>query len=390
MKQSENLIGLYLESCLAGKTPIPYEYHLWCCFSLIAAALSDRVFVDLWGREPANLYTFLVGDSASGKGTAIKHIKHIVSKVQMVNAMLFRGTAPALLDAMSSAGEASDEIGRPINKAQIYLITPELKDNIGSGPQAENFVGWATDNWEGERDLPKLEGTRNAGGHAIVDPMINWLAGTTKEWLIESVSKTSIQGGFFGRVACIYVKDQDIRMHARLEKPDNYDEINAKVVDRIRELTNISGPLEFSDEAYNIFDNWQMSRPKPDGPIGPIWKRLPQLVLKLTIIHALADRRQRAQAVDVERSLQLATSMLANVQNVVTYASVTPKTEIIYRATIILKQNKKMPQSMLIKQLGATIDDVTVALRTLQASKSIRIVSTKNGGKNAMVEWIGY
>lgn len=391
LNAKSNLIDLYLYSALAGKTEIPVEYHLWCCITMMAAAVSDRVWLNQQGKQICNLYTFLVGESASGKGTAIKHMEKIIDDIQIMNAFEFRGSAVGLMDTMSKPNEAILQDGRKVENSKIFIVTPELKDNIGSGPKAEDFAAWATNLWEGEKPIPQIEITRGNGQHMLIAPNLTWLAGTTKKWLIDSVSMAAIQGGFIGRIACVQPSNYSLdNRYYRIEIPKDLDEVIAAIKKRVIQLTFLEGEFTISPKADQYLFNWYMSRPspEPESPIIPVWKRIPQLVYKLSMILSLADKTDLViEPEHVYRARELGEELLNKAKNLLIYANVTAKTEVIYRLSLVLKQQKKISKSLLLKQLNVSIDDFEVAIRTLIASNTIKM-ETDQKGKDS-VEWLG-
>jgi len=389
MDSGSNLVDLYMYSAMAGETEIPVDYHFWCCCSVIAAALQDRVVLKnfLGLTKYPNLYTFLIGDSGSGKGAAIEHACRIIAEIEVINPFLFRGTAPALIDTMSAIDKEQkyDKDGAPIDKSKTFIITPELKDNIGSGPKAADFIGFVTNMWNSIRSIPMVESTRGHGAHVIINPVVNWLAGSTKEWLMETVTRSDIQGGFFGRVACVQTKDVDLRI-PKINLPPDIDKITNLVIERVYRLAHISGEMKFTADAEHYFLNWYGTRERPDGPTRPIWRRSSEIALKLAMILAAADQTMAIGVPHIKRAREISEKLLFEVNHLISYANVTPKTETIYRITVILKQLKKVPKSILLKESAATLDDFDLALRTLTEAGSVRIAPVK--GK-PVVEWVG-
>ena len=385
-----DILDTYLNFTQAGETEIPVEYFIWTGIAMIAAAVADRVWLDHRGKNIPNLYTLLIGDSASGKGHAITRMEEVISPIRFINAVEIRTSAPALLDMMSAVPVETDDEGRLIDSSKVFIITPELKDNIGAGGKAEDFISWATSIWEGQRPIPILETTRTSGIHILIDPCVNWIAGSNKQWLMESITVSAMQGGFFGRVACVQPANYDLNNRKwDVPKIKDYDKILKYLQKRMLDLTRVEGPFTLSTEANNFLRNWYMSRPVPDAesPVAPVWKRVPQMVNKLCMIYSLSASTDLIITLEhAKKAKDIVEELLHGVQNLLVYASVTPKTETMYKMSVLLKQSKILPKTYLLSQLGVTKDDFDLALKTLVEAKSAKL---EKAGTGMMVKWIG-
>lgn len=169
------------------------------------------------------------------------------------------------------------------------MIAPELINNIGSGPLADDWIRWMTDMFTIDEDY--VDSTGMYGVRTLKDPMINWLAGSTEDWMRKSISQDAITGGFFARTVVV---PGDIDYDYRIYKPTvpwDHKEVKEHLALRLRYLCRVEGQMVLSPEAEMVDASWYMNRPSPTvESISAIWKRQPDIVLKVAMIAALSNR----------------------------------------------------------------------------------------------------
>lgn len=378
LDETENFIALHIHSC--GKSEVPEIFQRWACLSMIGAAVADRVWLMKMGKKlHPNMYTFLIGPSGLGKGEAIDAVGGLARRVPGVNWLRVKRTAAGLLDKM-----AQYHINK--NKEKIYkfnklfLVMPELGMAIGTGRTADDFIKHMTDMYSGSGDTLD-EGTRTSGTHAVPSPCLNWLVGTTKEWLMSSITKDALYGGFIARTACVQADyNLDIRYDEPWMPPDR-DEVLSYLYARLVKLTRITGlEMKLSGKARELIRHWYLNREAPDvdDPLMPSWKREHDFILKLSMILALADDMDTIKSEHFIEAEKLSRGLQTRMPELITYASVTPQTEALQRASAILRRAKSMPQDLLLRRLGITADQFRDVSDTLQTMRLVKISKVKN------------
>src|SRR5205085_1370049 len=148
---------------------------------------------------------------------------------------------------------------------------PELKMSVGTGGLADDFITKMTEWYKGRLEI--RDGTRTSGEKVLRSLCINWLAGTTREWLIDSLGQNNIEGGFLGRCVTVEAKYNDLRFRRPLYPPD-YDEVMEHLKARFRALQYLGGTFVLTPEAESVEEAWYMKRPRPaDESLIPTWKR---------------------------------------------------------------------------------------------------------------------
>lgn len=281
-----NLLDIYMYAI--GKSEIPEIWHKWCLISLVAASVGKRVAFPKFEHAPIwpNLYIFLVGPSGLGKGAALAHMLQLEDKRH--NVLNGAATHKALISRFSTSSP-QDHPGYET----CFLLHEELGNSVPQGPMGKAFVKFMTDGYlrAGEE---YTDATRKDGEVSFSKPCINWLAGSTPEWLGESISVEDMLSGFFGRVIGVpawYDFDNRIYMPSRHDVPNREELINYLCV-RVHYLTTLpeNSLFTMTRAAQDIDETWYMQRPVPADPrMIPFWRRESDLVLKLAMIMSLCD-----------------------------------------------------------------------------------------------------
>ena len=286
LEQTTNFLSLYLHHC--GESKIPKIYHLWSAVSLIAACVGNNVWISRYKHKPLNpnLYVLLLGPARLGKGVAINTALKFVAKEDHVSLYNGKATQACMTSILATPRRFKSEF---LQGSRMWYVTEELGFSVGSGPMADDWVKWMTAMYEGGSG-EMHEGTRKHGLHKIVNHCMNWLAGSTDEWMIRSIPPEAIEGGFFARMI---IPQADYNFEKRYYKPVypfDYEEVEAHLFHRVYWMCRIKGEFVMSYDAEELEKNWVLKRPPPSDPkLFAIWEGEPALVLKLSMLVAVAD-----------------------------------------------------------------------------------------------------
>lgn len=385
LDQTSNFVRLYLYH--TGKTEIPDAYHLWSCLSLISACVADRV----WYRKMAdsrlfpNLYVMLVGAPGGGKGTAINTAaKFVVNNQQKVQPYIGNITKQALIDELSQRQKKDS----PMN---LWLISPELGDDIPPGPLGEELLRFITKIYEADFPLPIKERTRLHGLHEIRCPCMNWLAGTNEMWLTLSLPKYAIAGGTFARIVAVKGDyDPEYRIY-RPTYPNDREEIVEHLHERAKILSHITGEFQLSPEAAQIGEQWYMNRKTPDDDaVLPSWKRQDDFVLKLSMLFALADDNYDfiIRPEHLARAQVLIREVQKDLPELVTFANATPDTKALDLIGKAIKRAGKIPRFILMRKVSKHVNKFKLdeAIETLIQQKDV-IREPSPTGQGVVYAW---
>lgn len=215
---------------------------------------------------------------------------------------------------------------------------------------------------------------RRNGQTFVTGNCINWLGGTTKEWLIDCVPKDAIMGGFFGRtVAVTATYDLNKRLRRPIY-PHDVDEVREHVESRFWALSRVAGTFTMTKEAEEIEDRWYTQRPAPeDEALIPSWRREHDLTLKLSMILSLADGATFSiTAHHMVQAQRLTAMAMAGMPKLISAASTTLDTVGLRYVTEIVEKVGRVQHSVLLRH---------VQTRGINASKLREIVDTLTQSK---------
>ena len=309
----QNLWTLYKYA--AGLSEVPEQFHKWSLVSAVAAVCQNKVWFckEKPGKLYPNLYTMLIGPSGCGKGTAIGRAVHLLEPMaEEIGLYQGRLTASFIADWFTNKdgrGKSQHDDGAT---SRLFLVTPELQQGIGKNDAANDIVVRMTDLFTGEL-LSFNDGTVTSGLRKAGKPVVNWMAGTTKEWLA-GLRADSMKGGFFARTLLVQADYDNDRRLVRPIYPENHDYLWKVIQSRFAEIADCRGEFRISDEAAKLEETWYKHRPPAKHPdMVPSWKRVHDLILKVSMTYSLLDNTKliiesshlHSAIADVERVKQL-------------------------------------------------------------------------------------
>ena len=367
----------------AGDSEVPEAYHRWCGLFCLAAAASDHVWIEKFPGERLvpNLYVFLLGPSGIGKGAAISVAYRLLKAVKALRMMRGKVTAAYLADFLSNK-----KLG-----AKVTIVTPELALSVGRGPLADDLVKLLTELYTGG-DYEFHEGTRTHGTVTFRDHCINWLAGTTKEWLRDCITKDAVEGGFFARCAPVQAA-YDLGLRIPLPSvPLDWAALGQGLIRHLDLVAGHGGRLLFTGTAQRIVDDWYVQRPEPDDEnLIPTWKREHDLVLKLSMLLALSDDPTCGciEAHHVAGAQRLAAESMAALPPLVEYVALTRETDGLRMVRELIRRAGVLHHSALsriVAKQGMTADKLQTFVVTLCAGGTIQRLVTRG---TVMYTWMG-
>ena len=396
---TRNILQLVL--AMAGETEVPRDFYLWSAMSLIAACLKNHVWFEHMTYKPIrpNLYVMLVGPSGDGKGHAMGLVTKIAREASIgdvgMNFDLFSGrlTGAGIYDQISSEHQEGEE---PESKA-LWLHSDELAASVRTGEMARDILKILTDLWEAHGNI-RLEYTRGGGLRTARDPTLNWLAGTTSNWLNEVVDFADINSGFFART--IVVKAE--RTGNPIYEPDTsqYHSLFPLVKQKLEIIWQYQGPMVVSPDAKVIERQWYeeaSATPPTLTCLYPTWKRRLDIVHKFAMILQCAHAKTEGwQVIEPDASalaIQMYTDLLRQHGEIIEGLVMGKSDRKMERVIAVLKKHGRKPKEILNSHLqrlcspyGIRKEHLTSILDTLRDESSIRKSQDGNG---VYYQWIG-
>ena len=290
LNETLNFYKLY-QHCM-GRSEVPPIFHYWCCVSMIAAILEDRVYFDFYKDRPIfpNLFIMLLGPSGGCKGLAISEAVDLVDRTSSVVVNKYRGsiTAPRLVDKLGGRIEKKDDQSCVIDDAKLWLVMDELANDVGAGGpiMVRGFLTMMTELYTGHYVFET--GTRMHGDVTVDNACVNWLPGTTKAWLKKVLTKDMVDSGFTPRVLPV-VSDYAPERIRWPEYPDDRDLVYDHLKARLFALRCLKGRFDITSKADAVYSKWYLGRTEPDEIMLPFWHRQRVLMFKLAMIFSAMD-----------------------------------------------------------------------------------------------------
>lgn len=251
MRDIKDFIAEYLNITETAESPT--SYLKWGAISCLSAVLRDNV----WFYHPErmasvypNLYVLILGEtSAVRKSTPFGINENLLRGTKGVKNTKVIGGEATMQGVLKTL--AMHETGDPPGGSGI-LIARELAGFFISDPMTipmlTNLYEYAEvyDKHVASYQLPPIKGV-----------CLSLFAGTNEPMMQALIDKKAKTGGFLGR--CIVIaetqrrhKDSGFEEHGKYPKPEAWDPMYTF----LRKLSQIKGPLQFSEEAKDEYNRW--------------------------------------------------------------------------------------------------------------------------------------
>jgi len=389
-KADADFLSLFLSA--AGKSEIPKPFLEWAGVSLVAATLNDHVWYEKFPGKKLypQLYVFLLGPSGLGKGEAIDFaLQFIDEDAPLINIWDGKVSGEGFVDDLATISTDVSHEGRPT----ALLTMPELAQAIGKGQQADAFVKRMTGWYPPPRRRYK-ERTRTTGANIdMPSPLVNWLVGTTVEWMVDSITKDAIESGFFARVFAI---NCPYNLNNRVPDPtveEQYPALCKAIRTQLRDIADLTGSFRLTKQARAIRHKWYLSRPAPeDTRLLPSWRRQDDLILKLCMVFSAMSGRgdMRITSHEITRAQQYVLRAHHSLPRLLSVAGQTPMTNGLNTVASFIKIAGRIPHSPLLKKLahrGIHAQEASLHLLALMQQRDIECERLKGGAR--VYTWAG-
>jgi len=390
LAQTTNFVTLYLHAC--GISEVPQNYHMWSCLSFLSAALENRIWFEKHKKKKLlpNIYVFLVGPGSLGKGHAIGSVYNDLHREAKLPNKVHPGkiTSKGLIDVMTSRVETNYQTGEPyMPYANIWVITDELKSDIGTGHLAADFISTMTQMYTGYFDTSDT--TRTHGSKPIQKPCPVWTAGTTEEWLMQVFTQDDIYSGAAARIVFSF-EDYGPTRYWRAEAPKDEKQVMDYLVARSKMLPYIEGQIYMTDKAEDFERSWYLGRRSPnDRAMWPAWKRGHDLALKLAMLFAVADGGPLVINYNhIFRATELVKQSQDGIARLFTLAGRSPETISINYVENLIRKKKRVTHTRLLNHVSSTRGIKAEGLRRYINEAVQKGLVRRTTGKYGGVEYV--
>jgi len=293
---------------LIANSWVPQEELAFGSVLTLFSTLASRKFV-FQGMSP-NLYICNISKSGTGKNAGMEFLKNtfidirqdrllgpsdVPSDAGLMDALCLKPTMVLPLDEVSGVLQTANSGGADYNRKLGDLLC-ELY-TLGHG----RFLG---------RGL-----VEDSSKGAVDRPNLNILGATTPRGFSESVNRKAIQKGLLGRFLLFFgdpdIPSKRVNKTTKLRtntlnqlywlasyKPEETDMVIQGRSQCFTELKATAAGNKRLDEVFKEFDAIRLAN--LDDTYGPIAARLYQQMIKLSMIHALANSDQEVPKIDLE------------------------------------------------------------------------------------------
>lgn len=287
----------------------PTAFHFATGLTVLGASLKRRCWVDqnAYKIYPA-VQTLLVGPSGKvKKSTTGNYGVRLIGQERAgykpaFNRLLTSGTGEALFHELSVLTNKQEE-------ATGLLYVSELGTFLGKQEYNTNLVQILTDLFDCPDFLRRR--TKGGGDEVLKNVAVSTLFCSNEDWLADAIPATAFGGGFFGRMLVFYQASTD-RCFSRPRKIS--DEERDEIVNALEPVRFIKGEAILTPSADKLYDDYYL-RHKDEWPeeerIVPFYERLPDHVLRMSMLLSVSEDPKRESPVITERHIEKAIEILS-------------------------------------------------------------------------------
>lgn len=273
--------------------------RLWSAISVIAACLERKVWIDRgYYKLFPNLYVFIIGRSGLIKKTTSTGIAvNLLREVEGVRIMAERLTAGALVEQLALSGKKLNIDGKMTAQSAVFAYAPELSvfltEVFGS---VTELLTTFYDCVPHDASKPWVYHTIGRGERKIFGPCLNILGASTKSWLTKCIPRSEMEGGFTSRIVFV-VEDKLPEILIPWPALSEEDDLTRlKLIEDLRTINTLSGPVTPSPEARALFTKWYENHMRKVLPYNQdprmigYMSRKGDTILKVSMIRSLSQR----------------------------------------------------------------------------------------------------
>lgn len=268
----------------------PSLFHLWVGLSVLASALGRKVWINrgYYTLYP-NLYVVLIGASARVRKTSAIRIGY----------ELFREALP---DSILVSQKATPE-------ALISLFVAQFKEKKVSGgcivsDELGVFLGGAAKSGDTMQLLTKwydcpghFEYHTMMRGKEVMDNVYcNLMAGTTPQWLKDSMPRHAVGGGFTSRVIFCYQTNPE-HLEPWPEVTPALAKLKGKLITDLKNISMLEGEYKVTKSAREWFTEWYTGvfhpEDTPHASLDGYYGRKHDTLLKLAVVFAASKSNNK-------------------------------------------------------------------------------------------------
>lgn len=384
-----NFIDAFIEYQQYAESPT--EFWRWAALSCLTTVLRDNIYLIVRNTEVMpNMYVIIYGISGNvRKGAPVKFAGKLVKAINNTKIMAGRNSMQFAVKDLAKV--RTDDSGKMIVDASGLLYSEELSammvDDSATIPLLIELYDYHHD-WS--------SGLVSDGKLSLKKVCLSMLAASNDELFTGVYSASAIKGGLLGRtivVKCDQARQRRSLLRMPPEDPDKYKAL----VEHLKMVSNLKGPVQFTSEAASEYDNWYENGRDQDkvDKIG-FASRLGTHVLKVAIGVAAAREDFSDRIIKKEDITQAIMLCLEVKRSYKTITLGTGASSTAYQCSLIVRaiasyKGTVLPRKTLIQQLLGDIDIKVLdeAILLLVQSQLIREAADSSGGLGYQITQAG-
>lgn len=330
-----------------------------------------------------NTYIIFVADSGRmRKSTAIKYAGKILSRTDPGPKMIAQKVTPeALIDALRTTHSESKELFK--ETCGGIVVADELVTFLNRDSYNRGLGSFLTEMW----DCPEKYEYRTRGRptEEINYGHLSLLGGTTVHNLRDAIPLEALGDGFSSRVLFVY----EDKVTAPVPRPTHikgFHKLEEDLILHLQGLTDLSGELTLTPQAAEYFDDeyiqFYNSKFYDDLRFQAYSSRRDKHLLKVAICLMAAD--QPSMELDreyLERATYLLADLESHYEEVFDRITMTESGSITEQVLSVIKSEKILERSALLKKFSKRISADDMAKITLTLIQSGRVRLDSAGGQ---------
>lgn len=271
----EGWLSDYMRFTLYTEPPDVFHFFAGCV--AIGSVLGRSTFFDKGAYQVyPNLAVLIIAPSGKCRKTSACNIAMSLLRKAGGNILADKATPEALVDAFR---EKTESIGT--------IYAPEFAVFLGKQKYQEGMIPMLTALFDCPKEWRSLTITR--GEVVLYNVAFSLLGCSTMDWIQTAIPRDAFGGGFMSRLLFVIQNDTP----RCFPRPPSLDkDLESKLVQRLRELTQFKGTYVMSEEAERWYDNWYLSRSdgeSADKQFAGYNERKPDHMIRLAIILAASQ-----------------------------------------------------------------------------------------------------
>jgi len=258
-------------------------FRIWCGIYTMAAHIGRRCFVS-YGRLKIypNFYIVLIGDSGITRKTTAAKLLLEDFGYETCPYPIFGGTLTKSRLITNLSKKAEENV--------VNLFISELSTLMTDDRQGRDIITTLTDLYDCHRQV--LQDTQTRGLETALDPCVNMLGASTREWINTNMPPSFVEGGFSSR--CIFVVYMgEFKPISKPILTDFQKLVSEKLMEQFQRLKNLKGEFPVSKDADVFIDTWYKNmwrESKSFHPrLVPYHSRKQLHMLKVALIIAISE-----------------------------------------------------------------------------------------------------